>query len=140
MHDVRPILLLKEGASASLAHPSPHYAVLTVLGLHGFFSALIINRFIDLFPSPSIYRFFMTISHTLGKFAPAQIQGPTPGSDEVSLTQLKEIEDVIPSIQCSRTTITEREGHVAKPWAHFVAGGYLLSLKMLSMKEVTDLY
>ena len=66
----------------------------------------------------------MTVSPTLENFAPAQIQGPTPGSNEASLTQSQDIRDVITSIQDRDTTIIKQADHVAKPWAHFVAGGY----------------
>lgn len=65
----------------------------------------------------------MTIPPALGKFASAQTQGPTAGSNEAFLTQSREIGDVIPSTQLRGTTKTQQEGHVAKPWAHFVAGG-----------------
>lgn len=76
-----------------------------------------------LFLAPG-WRLFMTIPPALGKLAPAQIQGHTPGSNKASSTQPLEIRDVIPSTLSRGTTITKQEGHVVKPWAHFVAGGY----------------
>ena len=66
----------------------------------------------------------MTISPALRTFVPAQIQGPTPGSIEASLTQSRETGDVIPDAQHKGAKIVQREGYVAKPWAHLVAGGY----------------
>lgn len=80
----------------------------------------------------------MTILPALGKFAPAQIQGSTPGSNEASLTQSRENGDVIPSTQLRGTTITKQEGRLAKPWAHFVAGGYIILWNSCPLKTRTD--
>ena len=67
----------------------------------------------------------MKILSDLGKFEPAQIQVSTPGSDEASLTQSREIGDGRRSIQHRGKTTQKEKDYVTRPWAHFVAGGYL---------------
>lgn len=76
----------------------------------------------------------MTVPPALGNFAPAQIQASTPRSIEASLTQSREIGDVNPSTQLRHQTVTKPEGHVVKPWAHFVAGGYINSRNRRPLK------
>ena len=69
----------------------------------------------------------MTIPSAWGRFAPAQADESTFGPKEASGTQSQENGDVIPSTQLRDTTVTKQEGHVAKPWAHLVAGGSVVS-------------
>lgn len=61
---------------------------------------------------------FPTISKDFGPTS----QGVS-GTTEASLTQSREIGDVIPNPHLHEASIAKQEAPEAKPWAHFVAGG-----------------
>lgn len=56
--------------------------------------------------------------------AVAQIRDSSRSIQGASLTQSRETGDVVPSYGISGQAVTKQEVPEAKPWAHFVAGGY----------------
>ncbi len=67
----------------------------------------------------------MTFSTASDSPAQAQIRDSAKGLRESPLTQSRETGDVVPSNGPNDTSIAKQEASVAKPWAHFVAGGYV---------------
>jgi len=67
----------------------------------------------------------MTISAASDSSAQAQIRDPAKRLYQSPLTQSRETGDVLPDTGSDGTPITKPDAPVAKPWAHFVAGGYV---------------
>lgn len=67
----------------------------------------------------------MTFSTTSNSPAPAQIRDTTKALRQGSLIGSRETGDVLPNNGLNGASIAKEKAPVAKPWAHFVAGGYV---------------
>lgn len=70
----------------------------------------------------------MTLSAPSEKQGPAILNNAAQEARQSPLPQSREIGDVTPGTGATRSTITSREAPTTKSWAHFVAGGFVLSL------------
>lgn len=66
----------------------------------------------------------MTFPSTSGNLGQAQRPEFVPSIKDARLTQSRETRDVLPKPHLEHGAITRQEAAEAKPWAHFVAGGY----------------
>ncbi|KAK4692555.1 hypothetical protein P7C71_g4677, partial [Lecanoromycetidae sp. Uapishka_2] len=65
------------------------------------------------------------------KLAQAQIQEPISHNDSELLAQSQDIGGIVPNTYAEDGKVKKRE---PKPWAHLVAGGYEMILRLLGEK------
>ena len=70
----------------------------------------------------TVYHLFMTFPAASNNLAPAHQE--ILNTDETLLTQSRETGDLIPNPDRKDALLARGGAPEAKPWAHFVAGGY----------------
>ena len=68
----------------------------------------------------------MTFSSASQRIVPAQI-GQASGDTNAPHIQSRGAVDIVLEEDLHNVAVTSKESPAAKPWAHFVAGGYVLS-------------